>query len=58
MERKNYIDNIRWMTVLLVLFYHVIYIFNNAGVISNFDVKGIPQLDVILIEQLLNHILF
>lgn len=49
MERKNYIDNIRWMTVLLVLVYHVIYIFNNSGVISNFAVKGIPQLDVILI---------
>lgn len=27
-ERKHYIDNIRWVTVLLVVFYHVIYIYN------------------------------
>ena len=30
--RKHWIDNLRWMTVLLVLFYHVIYFFNNKGV--------------------------
>lgn len=48
MERKNYIDNIRWITVLLVVLYHVIYIFNSAGVISNFDVQGIAQMDVLL----------
>lgn len=48
-ERKHYIDNIRWMTVVLVILYHVIYIFNCSGVISNFGVKGIPQLDAILI---------
>lgn len=48
MDRKNYIDNIRWITVLLVIFYHVIYIFNSAGVISNFDIKGIAGLDVYL----------
>lgn len=49
MERKNYIDNIRWITVLLVILYHVIYIFNCSGVISNFDVQGIPQLDSFLV---------
>ena len=32
MERKHWIDNLRWVTVLLVLFYHVIYFFNNKGV--------------------------
>ena len=32
MERKHFLDNIRWVTVLLVLFYHVIYFFNNKGV--------------------------
>jgi peptidoglycan/LPS O-acetylase OafA/YrhL len=26
------LDNIRWVTVLLVLFYHVIYFYNNKGV--------------------------
>lgn len=28
--RKYYIDNIRWVTVLLVVVYHVIYIFNSV----------------------------
>ena len=26
MERKHWIDNLRWATVLLVLFYHVIHV--------------------------------
>ena len=30
--RKHWIDNLRWTTVLLVLFYHVIYFYNNKGV--------------------------
>lgn len=30
--RKVYIDNIRWMTVLLVMAYHVFYVFNAVGV--------------------------
>lgn len=47
-ERKHYIDNIRWVTVLLVIVYHVVYMFNSAGVVSNFDVQGIPQVDAIL----------
>ena len=47
-ERKRYIDNIRWATVLLVVIYHVIYLFNSSGVISNISVKGIPQLDAFL----------
>ena len=32
MERRHWIDNLRWLTVLLVLFYHVIYFYNNKGV--------------------------
>lgn len=37
--RKHYIDNIRWSTVLLVVLYHVIYMYNGvatAGVIGPF----------------------
>lgn len=37
--RKTYIDNIRWITVVLVVLYHVIYMFNGivtAGVIGPF----------------------
>ena len=30
--RKHWLDNLRWVTVLLVLLYHVIYFFNNKGV--------------------------
>lgn len=38
--RKHYIDNIRWMTVLLVVVFHVFYMFNgvaSAGVIGPFQ---------------------
>ena len=34
MMRRHWIDNLRWVTVLLVLFYHVIYFYNNKGVIG------------------------
>lgn len=35
--RKVYLDNIRWTTVLLVLIYHVFYMFNGVGILG-----GIP----------------
>ena len=37
--RKLYLDNIRWITVVLVVIYHVIYMYNGvatAGVIGPF----------------------
>lgn len=43
--RKTYIDNIRWITVVLVVIYHVIYMFNGVtsyGVIGPFS-KFQPQ---------------
>lgn len=48
-KRLNYLDNIRWITVVLVVIYHIIYLFNNSGVISNISVKGIPIMDSFLI---------
>lgn len=36
--RKFYLDNIRWVTVILVLIYHVFYMFNGVGVLG-----GIPE---------------
>lgn len=48
-ERKHYLDNIRWITVCAVMVYHIIYMFNNSGVISNIDVQGIPLLDSFLV---------
>ena len=32
--RKAYIDNLRWQAVILVLVYHVFYIFNGVGVLG------------------------
>lgn len=48
-ERKDYLDNIRWITVCIVILYHIFYMFNNSGVISNIDVKGIPIMDSFLV---------
>jgi len=44
--RKGWLDNLRWMTVLLVLFYHVFYFYNNKGVlggIGGFDADPMKQ---------------
>ena len=30
--RRKYLDNIRWMTVVLVVIYHVLYMYNAEGV--------------------------
>lgn len=48
-KRLNYLDNIKWITVVLVVIYHIIYLFNNSGVISNINVKGIPIMDSFLV---------
>ena len=48
--RRHWIDNLRWVTVLLVLFYHVIYFYNNKGVfggIGGFD-DGPQYQDVVM----------
>lgn len=44
-ERQHYIDNIRWVTVVLVVIYHVIYIYNSFGIITNLVEPGIPEMD-------------
>ncbi|MBR4808730.1 MAG: acyltransferase [Bacteroidales bacterium] len=38
--RRHWIDNLRWVTVLLVLLYHVIYFFNNKGVFGGIGGYG------------------
>ena len=50
-SRLHWLDNLRWFTVILVLVYHVFYLFNNKGVLGGIggfvtDPKGQPQ-DVI-----------
>ena len=32
--RKYYLDNIRWVTVVLVVIYHVLYMFNGEGILG------------------------
>lgn len=41
--RKHYLDNIRWITVILVLIYHVFYMFNAAGVLGGIGSFSSPQ---------------
>lgn len=48
-ERKHYLDNIRWITLCFVILYHVFYIFNSSGVVSNIGVTGINELDSICV---------
>ena len=43
--RKHYIDNIRWTTVVLVIVYHIIYMYNSKGIITNLAEPGIPEMD-------------
>ena len=42
--RKHYLDNIRWITVVIVVFYHVIYMYNAEGILG--VVGKITDLDV------------
>jgi peptidoglycan/LPS O-acetylase OafA/YrhL len=44
-SRKHFIDNIRSVTVLLVIVYHVVYIFNSAGGPKTIGENGIPAFD-------------
>lgn len=46
--RKFFLDNIRYSVVLLVVFYHVFYLFNSLRIISSVDIAGVPQFDVVL----------
>ena len=46
--RKKYLDNIRTAIVWIVVIYHIIYSYNNVGVINNTGLKGIPLMDSFL----------
>jgi len=46
-SRKHFIDNIRSITVLIVIVYHVAYLFNSAGVVSNIGKTGIQVFDAL-----------
>ena len=36
-ERKNWIDNLRWITILIVVVFHVFYYYNNIGSPAMYD---------------------
>lgn len=46
--RKPFLDNLRYSIVLLVILYHVFYLFNSVGVITNVAIEGIAALDAVL----------
>jgi glucans biosynthesis protein C len=46
-SRKYFIDNIRSITVLIVIVYNITYLFNSAGVVSNIGKTGIPAFDTL-----------
>lgn len=44
--RKFYLDNIRWATVLLVMLYHVCYLFNGVGIPGGIpNAASVPAFD-------------
>ena len=46
--RRHYLDNIRSVTILAVIFFHVFYLFNGTGDVTNLRPKlGYVQLDVV-----------
>ncbi len=47
--RKHYLDNIRWATVVLVLIYHVCYMFNGVGCLGGINgARSIAAFDAAL----------
>lgn len=55
--RKHWLDNLRWVVVLLVLFYHVIYFYNNKGVFGGIGSFG-PYPDVKQYQDVVMYILY
>ena len=47
--RKDYLDNIRWITVVIVVLYHVIYMYSdlkNPGVVGKLTKLDVQYYDV------------
>lgn len=56
-ERKHWLDNLRWATVLLVLLYHVFYFYNNKGVFGGIGGFG-PYPEVKQYQDAVMYILY
>lgn len=46
LERKYYLDNIRWLTIVFVFIHHILYMFNSEGLRGHFWAQGIPFMDL------------
>lgn len=46
-KRIHYLDNLRWITVWLVVLFHVINVFDSTGEVGHYKALGIPQLDMV-----------
>ena len=44
--RKHYLDNIRWITVVIVVVYHVLYMYNGEGILG-----GLGKITVLPIQH-------
>ena len=55
--RKYWVDNLRWVTVLLVLLYHVVYFYNNKGVFGGIGGFG-PSPDCPQYQDVLMYVLY
>jgi peptidoglycan/LPS O-acetylase OafA/YrhL len=44
-SRKHFIDNLRSIMVIIVIVYHVFYLFNSGGVPRPIGEAGIPAFD-------------
>lgn len=45
--RRHFLDNLRYAIVLSVIFYHICYLLNNVGIITNVTITGIPAMDAV-----------
>lgn len=44
--RLPWLDNLRGGLVLLVVAYHIVYLFNSVGVLTNLTIPGVPEMDL------------
>lgn len=46
--RKVYLDNLRYAVVISVILYHIVYMFNSVGIITNVDIAGVKEMDIVI----------
>lgn len=52
-KRKYYLDNIRWITIMIVVVFHIFYYYHNLGVDAMF--AGLPQSDKVTFASLFQY---